>query len=101
MISLTKAAAEALLSLFQEEGALGWGLRVQLVGGGCEGLYYDLQPAPGPGPEDDEGESAGLRLFVDRRARPLLEGATLDYRDGLRFSNPNARRTCRCGASFR
>ena len=35
----------------------------------------------------------------------LLEGATLDYNDGLqetgfKINNPNAQRTCGCGSSF-
>ncbi|MHB1843431.1 MAG: HesB/IscA family protein [Deltaproteobacteria bacterium] len=101
MITLTPTAAKLVASLLSEEGARGWGLRIQVVGGGCEGLYYDVQVAKAAGPEDDELTSEGVRLFVDRRARPLLDGARLDYRDGFRFENPNARRSCRCGVSFR
>ena len=43
--------------------------------------------------------------MVDPASSQLLEGATLDYKDGLNQSgftitNPNATRTCGCGQSF-
>ena len=48
--------------------------------------------------------SEGDALYVGYGAM-LLEGATLDYKDGLEESgfainNPNAQRTCGCGQSF-
>jgi iron-sulfur cluster assembly protein len=98
---LTAAAAAALKGLMAEESVPNHGLRIQVVGGGCEGLYYDLDLAAEPADTDDVSESEGVRLFVDRRALPLLDGTTVDFRDGFRFENPKARRTCRCGASFR
>ena len=41
----------------------------------------------------------------DQASKQLLEGATLDYKDGLNqagfsITNPNATRTCGCGSSF-
>ena len=101
MIRLTPAAASALKTLLEEEGAPDHGLRIQVVGGGCEGLYYDFALEARAAEGDEVVEASGVRLFVDRRALPLLDGATLDYPGELRFDNPNARRTCRCGASFR
>ena len=101
MVRLTPAAAGALRRLLDEERASDHGLRIRVVGGGCEGLYYDLDLVPGPGEGDEVFESEGLRLFVDRRALPWLDGLSVDYSDGFRFDNPRARRICRCGASFR
>ena len=45
------------------------------------------------------------RSSSTRRRAQLLEGATLDYKDGLdqsgfAITNPNASRTCGCGQSF-
>ncbi len=100
MISLTDDAAMALESLLRDEGAADHGLRVGVVGGGCAGFSYDLGLAPTPGPDEDELSSHGVRLFVDRRARPLLEGLVIGYDGAFRFQNPNARKTCSCGASF-
>ena len=44
-------------------------------------------------------------VVVDPASAELLQGATLDYKDGLQESgfaitNPNAQRTCGCGQSF-
>lgn len=99
-IHLTPRASAALRELLAEEEAPGVGLRLQVVGGGCSGFSYDLALTDHPEPEDDATELDGVPLFVDRRAGALLEGLTLDYQDGFRFANPNARTTCRCGVSF-
>jgi iron-sulfur cluster assembly accessory protein len=100
-IRLTADAAAALSGLMAEESASNYGLRIQIVGGGCEGLYYDLDLVAAPADSDDVFTSEGVRVFVDRRARPLLDGTTVDFHEGFRFVNPNARRICRCGVSFR
>ncbi len=100
MVSLTAAAAAALAALLREEGAAEHGLRIRVIGGGCAGFSYDLGLASAPAPEEEELASQGVRLFVDRRARPLLEGLVIDYAGAFRFLNPNARKTCSCGISF-
>jgi iron-sulfur cluster assembly protein/iron-sulfur cluster insertion protein len=46
-----------------------------------------------------------VQVVVDQASKQLLEGATLDYKDGLNqagfsITNPNASRTCGCGSSF-
>jgi iron-sulfur cluster assembly protein/iron-sulfur cluster insertion protein len=56
--------------------------------------------------EDDQtADYSGVRVVVDSSSAMLLEGATLDYKDGLQgagfaIDNPNAQRTCGCGQSF-
>jgi iron-sulfur cluster assembly accessory protein len=50
-------------------------------------------------------EQDGVRFLVDSESAPYLQGATLDFRDGLtgvgfHIVNPNAARTCGCGSSF-
>lgn len=101
VIELTLSAAEAIVALLAEEGATGHGLRLQLVGGGCAGLCYEIELVAGPAPGDKVGASLGVPIFIDRRALPLVAGTRVDYQGGFRFENPNARQTCRCGASFR
>ena len=55
---------------------------------------------------DDITEAfSGVDVVVDPQSAMLLEGATLDYKDGLQdagfsIDNPNAQRTCGCGQSF-
>jgi iron-sulfur cluster assembly accessory protein len=100
VVSLTSDAAAALEALLREEGAADHGLRVRVVGGGCAGFSYDLGLALAPGPDEEELSSRGVRLFVDRRARPLLQGLVIGYDGAFRFRNPNARTTCSCGVSF-
>jgi iron-sulfur cluster assembly accessory protein len=46
-----------------------------------------------------------VKLVVDPASASLLQGATLDFKDGLQeagfsINNPNASRTCGCGQSF-
>jgi iron-sulfur cluster assembly protein/iron-sulfur cluster insertion protein len=64
-------------------------------------MYFDTDRA-----DDDIEQAFGdVRLVVDPSSAQLLEGATLDYKDGLNeagfsINNPNAQRTCGCGQSF-
>jgi iron-sulfur cluster insertion protein len=88
-----------------EKGVPDFGLRVQVVGGGCEGFFYDLLFEASPRAEDQVFESEGVRVFVDSRALPALDGTRIDigstpYGTGLMFQNPRARSHCACGASF-
>ena len=44
-------------------------------------------------------------VVVDASSAPLLQGAVLDFKDGLQgagfaIENPNATRSCGCGKSF-
>jgi iron-sulfur cluster assembly protein/iron-sulfur cluster insertion protein len=46
-----------------------------------------------------------VKVVVDPASAPLLEGASLDYKNGLNEAgfaivNPNAQRSCGCGKSF-
>ena len=54
---------------------------------------------------DIRGQSQIVKVVVDPSSAQMLTGATLDYKDGLNqagfsIDNPNAQRTCGCGASF-
>jgi iron-sulfur cluster assembly accessory protein len=58
-----------------------------------------------PNADDKVIEQGGLRLFVDVRSLPYLDGTRVDYVDGVngsgfKFENPNARSTCGCAESF-
>ena len=55
--------------------------------------------------DDITKDFGGVDVVVDPQSAQLLEGATLDYKDGLQdagfsIDNPNAQRTCGCGQSF-
>ncbi|MBJ68320.1 MAG: iron-sulfur cluster insertion protein ErpA [Actinomycetota bacterium] len=105
MITLTDAATTKVDELIKEEAEEGLALRVAVRPGGCSGfsyeMFFDTDIA-----DDDQTVSYGeVRVVVDPSSSMLLEGATLDYKDGLDQSgfsidNPNAQKTCGCGQSF-
>jgi iron-sulfur cluster assembly accessory protein len=104
VITVTDAAAKKVIDLLESEGYEGYGLRVQVVGGGCSGMQYRLgfdEERSG----DKIVEHNGLRVFVDLKSALYLAGSTIDYVEGLmgagfKINNPNARSTCGCGESF-
>lgn len=105
MITLTETAAAKVGELIKAEGDDNLALRVAVRPGGCSGfsyeMFFDTDIA-----EDDVRESFGdVVVVVDPSSAQLLQGATLDYKDGLQgagfsIDNPNAQRTCGCGQSF-
>jgi iron-sulfur cluster assembly protein/iron-sulfur cluster insertion protein len=106
MITLTDSAASKVKELLQAEGAEDLALRVAVRPGGCSGYSYEMF-FDGDIAEDDEQATFGdgVRVLVDPASAQLLEGASLDYKDGLNqagfnITNPNATRSCGCGQSF-
>lgn len=109
MITLTDTAATKVKELLEAEGATDLALRVAVRPGGCSGFSYEMF-FDGDFAADDERASfpagdAKVEVVVDPASSQLLEGATLDYKDGLNqagfaITNPNAARTCGCGQSF-
>jgi iron-sulfur cluster assembly protein len=80
-------------------------LRLAVVQGGCSGLTYDLGWDTEVKDSDAQLDLGGFSVVIDHRSRLYLEGAELDFSDGLEgkgfhFSNPQASRTCACGESF-
>lgn len=106
MITLTDTAASKVKELLDAEGAAELALRVAVRPGGCSGFSYEMF-FDGDIATDDEQASYGeaVKVVVDPASAQLLQGATLDYKDGLdesgfAITNPNASRTCGCGQSF-
>jgi iron-sulfur cluster assembly accessory protein len=106
MITLTDTAASKVKELLDAEGAADLALRVAVRPGGCSGFSYEMF-FDGDIAADDQTADYGeaVRVVVDQASAQLLEGATLDYKDGLdqsgfAITNPNASRTCGCGQSF-
>jgi iron-sulfur cluster assembly accessory protein len=105
MIQVTPGAVQQLQILLKEQPAgQQKGLRVQIAKGGCSGLQYEMaldQRRDG----DAVIERDGVQFLIDPESATYLEGATLDFRDGLtgvgfHIVNPNASRICGCGSSF-
>ena len=104
-IDVTAEASGYISQLMEKDGKGGFGLRVGVKGGGCSGLQYELTFEEAAQSDEKTFESHGMRIFVDLKSYLYLRGLTLDYSGGLNgkgfvFKNPNAVKTCGCGASF-
>jgi iron-sulfur cluster assembly accessory protein len=105
VIALTDAAADKVRTLMEAEGVPELALRVAVRPGGCSGFSYEMFFDTDVADEDRAADFNGVKVVVDPSSAMLLEGATLDYKDGLQgagfaIDNPNAQRTCGCGQSF-
>ena len=105
MISLTDAAATKVQELITAEGDTALALRVAVRPGGCSGFSYEMFFDSDVANDDVTAEYSGVKVIVDASSAQMLDGATLDYKDGLNeagfsIDNPNAQRTCGCGSSF-
>ncbi len=104
MISLTEKAAQHVQGYLAKRGK-GVGLRVGVRTSGCSGMAYKLEFADALNPGDLEFESHGVKVIVDPKSLPYLQGTELDYareglNEGFKFRNPNVKDECGCGESF-
>jgi iron-sulfur cluster assembly accessory protein len=105
VITLTDTATTKVKQLIDAEGEAGLALRVAVRPGGCSGFSYEMFFDTDIADDDLKTAYGDVQVVVDPSSAQLLEGATLDYKDGLEQSgfaitNPNAQRTCGCGQSF-
>ena len=103
-ITMTEAAARHIQKSLLKRGK-GVGLRLAVKTSGCSGLSYALEFADEPEAEDVAFESQGLKLLVDAKSLPFLDGTELDFvkeglNEGFKFNNPNSKAECGCGESF-
>lgn len=105
MIMLTDTAATKVRQLIEAEDEDGLALRVEVHPGGCSGFTYQMYFDTNIGEDDVTVEYPGVRVVVDRESVAKLDGAQLDYTDGLdqsgfAITNPSAEHSCGCGKSF-
>jgi iron-sulfur cluster assembly accessory protein len=105
VLTLTESAAAKVSELLEEEGNPELYLRVAVRPGGCSGYSYEMFFESELFDDDLRTVSNGVKVVVDPASAALLQGSTLDYKDGLQaagfsINNPNATRTCGCGQSF-
>jgi len=105
VITLTDHAATKVKELITAEGNDALALRVAVRPGGCSGYSYEMFFDSDVEGDDVTADFSGVKVVVDPSSAQLLNGATLDYKDGLQgagfaIDNPNAQRTCGCGQSF-
>ena len=82
-------------------------LRLQVAGGGCSGLSYELFSEESEKLQDIDTliEYKEFKIVIDQNSIIYLKGMELDYDGriqgkGFVFRNPNAASTCGCGESF-
>jgi iron-sulfur cluster assembly accessory protein len=105
MFNVTDTAAKEIQNLMSKYENPQLGLRVKVVAGGCSGYSYDLAFDDQVQPTDKVFEAGGIKVYIDERSYPILDGTELDFVDtmlgrGFTFSNPNAKSSCGCGSSF-
>ena len=103
-ITLSEKAAKHVSNYLAKRGK-GIGVRLGVKTSGCSGMAYKLEFADEANPEDVVFESRGLKVLVDPKSLPYIDGTELDYTreglsEGFKFNNPNVKDQCGCGESF-
>ena len=103
-VMVTEKAAKHISSFIAKRGK-GVGVRLGVKTPGCSGMSYKLEFADEANPEDIVFESHGVKVLVDPKSLPYLDGTELDFtreglNEGFRFNNPNVKDACGCGESF-
>jgi iron-sulfur cluster insertion protein len=104
-IIFTETAASKVSELIAEENNPELKLRVYVTGGGCSGFQYGFTFDEEVNEDDTLVVKNGVTVLVDSMSVQYLNGAEIDYTDGLQGSqfvirNPNASTTWGCGSSF-
>ncbi len=103
-VTLTEKAASHVQGSLAKRGK-GFGLRLGVRTSGCSGMAYKMEFADAVNPDDLQFESHGVKVVVDPKSLPYLEGTELDYtreglNEGFKFRNPNVNDECGGGESF-
>jgi iron-sulfur cluster assembly protein len=105
-VTLTEKAAGEVKKIIDEQSLPdGTVLRVGVQGGGCSGFSYSLNFDTAISERDRVVEVHGVKLAVEKKFDPYLDGTVVDFYDGLEkrgfvFNNPNVVKSCGCGSSF-
>jgi iron-sulfur cluster assembly protein len=103
-VTLSEQAAKHVANYLKKRGK-GVGLRLGVRTSGCSGMAYKLEFADAIQADDIEFESFGVKVLIDPKSLPYLDGTELDYtreglNEGFKFNNPNVKDACGCGESF-
>ena len=107
MITISDKAYSKLLDLKKESSYDdSFFLKVEVLGGGCSGLKYNMEFSnTGKNDGDFVHQEGDLEIRIPKKSLLYLAGTQLDYDDGLngkgfQWNNPQASRVCGCGESF-
>ena len=103
-VTLSEAAARHITKFIAKRGK-GIGVRLGVKTTGCSGMAYKLEYADDSEADDLVFESQGLKVLVDPKSLPYIDGTELDFvreglNEGFKFNNPNVKNECGCGESF-
>ena len=103
-VTLSEKAAKHVSSYMAKRGK-GVGLRLGVRTSGCSGVAYKLEFADAIEPDDVTFESYGVKVLIDPKSLPYMDGTELDFvreglNEGFKFNNPNVKGECGCGESF-
>jgi iron-sulfur cluster insertion protein len=103
-MTLSERAVHRIAELLRDEAA-GALFRVSVEGGGCSGFQYRFAFVKETEPDDLLVERDGARVVIDPVSLGFVQGAELDFVDGLigasfKLNNPNVTASCGCGTSF-
>ena len=103
-VTLTEKAATHIQNFLAKRGK-GVALRLGVRTTGCSGMAYKLEFADAIDPSDAQFESHGVKVVIDPKSLPYLDGTQLDFareglNEGFKFNNPNVKDECGCGESF-
>jgi len=104
-IEVTDTAKDKILTMIKDTE--NDGIRLRVIGGGCNGLQYKLEFEKEVTDEDVVCEYGieNVKLYVDIKSLLYVNNLVLDYDGGLngngfRFENESAKNQCGCGESF-
>lgn len=105
-VALSESAAKEVRKIMDDQGMVqNTFIRIGVQGGGCSGFSYSLNWDTETSERDRVAEFHGVKLVIDKKFDPYLDGTIIDFYEGLDkrgfvFNNPNVVKTCGCGSSF-
>ena len=106
LVEITPIAAQRLEAVLKEQEAEGSLLRIMVTPGPHGGVQYMLGVEQAPSEGDVVIDAENIKVLIDSESAPLVDGAEIDYVDGLMrsgfvISNPNVQSGggggCACG----
>jgi iron-sulfur cluster assembly accessory protein len=83
MIDITESAASKIKDLLVEQGKTDHALRIFVRGMSCSGPAYGMALDNEPRDDDAVTEFNGLKVVIDPLSAQYVEGAQVDWIDGL------------------
>jgi iron-sulfur cluster assembly protein len=83
MVTMSDTASTKVKALLEEQGKNDHLLRLFVRGMSCSGPAYGMALDDDPAADDQIAEMNGIRIVVDPQSAQYIEGAEVDYVEGL------------------